>query len=344
MAFIEAVRGKNHVKAIITGGAGSGKTYTSYSLASHLVAKGDPELVREAPLLPGGYQFSRKLARKIAVIESENRSREYAGGRPFWYDVEELTSFGPSIWAQALTEARKRGYEAVILDSFSDEWRGRGGCLSLAEENKGSGIQAWKVVKEAHWRLIEAFQNYPGHILITARSKPGIDIEDQVDPRSGKIKKVPVARGLMPIQEEEFPYRLSFLFDMTSVPERGVVLKVRKSVADNLQNETEIEKPGKELADLLLSWCDSGASDLSLYQTIRERVIKAENKKDLKSVGLEIAASEELLTMREIETLREVYAIVKDELKKIEVKEVPKVEAAVNDSEGPLPADTMALG
>lgn len=315
MGFVEAVRGKNSVKAIVTGGAGSGKTFSSLALASHLVARGDPSLVRESPLIPGGYQFSRKLAQRVAVIESENRSREYAGGRPFWYSVEELTSFGPSMWAEALSAARRRGFEAVVLDSFSDEWRGRGGCLTIVE-SKGSSYAAWKEVKEAHWRLIEALQAYPGHVIVTARSKPGIDIEEQIDPRTGRAKKVPVARGLVPIQEEEFPYRLSFLFDMVSVPERGAVLKVRKSVADTLQNEIEFEKPGKSFADLLLSWCDSEDAELSLYQKFRERLLMAPDKRELKAIGTEIAASADLLTTREAETLREVYEIVLGEIKK----------------------------
>lgn len=315
MSFVEALRTKNAVKAVVTGGAGSGKTFSCLALASFLVAKGDPAFIKENPILPGGFQFSRKLAQRIAVIESENRSREYAGGRPFHYSVEELTVFSPSHWLEALNEARRRGFEAVILDSFSDEWRGRGGCLTIVE-SKGSSYSAWKEVKEAHWRLIEAIQAYPGHVLVTARSKPGIDIEDQVDPRSGKVKKVPVARGLTPIQEEEFPYRLSFLFDMASVPERGAVLKVRKSVADNIQNESEFEKPGKSFADLLLSWCESSSAELSSYQKFRERLLLAGSKSELKEVGAQLANSEADLTRRELETLRELYVLVQEELKK----------------------------
>lgn len=339
MAFVKAVRGKVNVKAIITGASGSGKTFTSLSIASHLVAKGDPTLVKENPMLPGGYKFSEKLAGKIAVIESENRSQEYAGGRPFWFSVEELTNFSTSNWALALSAARKQGFEVVILDSFSDEWRGKGGCCSVAE-SKGSTYQAWKDVKEAHWALINEIQNYPGHIIITARSKPGIDIEDAVDPKSGRVRKVPVARGLTPIQEETFPYRLSFLFDMTSLPESGAVLKVRKSVAYNLQNETEHEKPGKAFADLLLSWCDADHSSLNLFQEYRERMLQAGDKKALNVIGKEVAAAEDKLTTRQTETLREIYAIVAEELKK-----VPATPAPVgSENLASFPPDAMPLG
>jgi hypothetical protein len=301
MAFIEVQRGYMPIRGFLGGLPSSGKTFTGLSLLSHLAAEGDPELVRPEPSVPGGFIFSRKLSRLVAVIESENRSREYAGGRPFWYSGEELNTFGPGEWIAALREARRRGFRAVLLDSLTDEWRGRGGCLSQAEE-KGGKYSDWKPVKELHWKLIEEIQAYPGHVLATLRSKPGIVVKVPEGEKRAKVEKTPPE----PIQEAEIAYRLSFYFEMSQSAERGAVMRVAKSVAPQLPAEAEIDHPGAQVAAALLKWCHEG-DQLPAFDFFRQRILVAGTIAELEAIGRELAGATAKLTIRELATLRELY-------------------------------------
>lgn len=284
MAIIIADRSTTYVKAILTGAPGGGKSWTALNLASYLASHGEPP--------------SPSLAKKVCLIESENRGREYAGGRPFYFSIEELTNFSPDDWMRSIQEAKRLGFTALVLDSLSDEWRGRGGCSALAEE-KGGTYAAWGHVKLQHWRLIEAIQDYPGHVLVTVRSKPGIDLEIV------NGKRVPVARGLEPIQEDGFCYRLSHSWDMVSIEGRGAVLKVRKSVAPSIPMEGEYEKPGREFAQLLLDWCRVDNEKPSASAGFRDRFAAAGSKEEVGQIGLEVKASMDKLTQREVVWLRE---------------------------------------
>lgn len=298
MAFIKAERGEIFVKAVIAGCAGSGKSYTAINLATFLAA------YTEGIAKPGdnslAMYFPEVLSGVVAVIESENRAREYAGGKPFEYSVEELVEYGPNHWSKALEEARKAGFRAVVLDSMSDEWRGRGGCLQLVEE-LGGKFDAWGSVKKAHWNLIEQIQNYPGHVLITVRSKTGIEIED----RGGK--KVAVKTPPTPIQEEEFPFRFSHYFEMFfNETSRSPELHVVKTVANTIASGEVYDRPGRELADRLFQWCAQENSAPSQFKITRGLLKSAKTTEDLSAIGVSIKNNLSKYTLREVAILREV--------------------------------------
>ena len=299
MGFIEADRGEVFVKAVLAGTPGTGKTYTALKLASLLAAHSEGiDLLRvgESEL-----SFPRVLARSVAVIESENRAREYAGGKPFHYSAEELVDYGPEQWSRALDEARRAGFKAVILDSMSDEWRGRGGCLQLVE-SKGGAFNAWAEVKRAHWALIEQIQNYPGHVLITVRSKAGIEIVE--DPNSKR--KVPVRTAPSPIQEDEFPYRFSHYWEMVyDDHEKSPTLVVSKSVAPNVPIGCAYARPGLDFAKLLIDWCASEGAQPSEFKISQSLLRDARSREDVGSISKGIAANLGAYTIREIASLRE---------------------------------------
>ena len=303
MGFVKANRERAFLKAIVQGPPGSGKSWTALELASWLVS--------------GSYRGPDNAGR-VAVIDSEGRAREYAGGTPFWFSLEEPESFGPDKWIAALQEARRLGFGVVILDSLSDEWRGRGGVLEQADQAKGEGVnsfRAWGPLKAAHWRLVEEILAFPGHVLITLRSKLEYSLEEVPGQRGKQV----VCRGLAPITEDELPYRFPFIFELSTEGEAeaaGPVLRVRKSVAASLPVGSLWPRPGRDLAKKIEEWIGTPGSVVpSVFLSWRAKIAEASTKADLDvaAIGLRKAAAE--LTEREVARLREVFAARKAEFK-----------------------------
>lgn len=78
----------------LIGPAGSGKTYSALTLATHLVPDG-----------------------RIALIDSERGSASKYADRFNFDVVEELTTFHPHRHIQAIHDAQTAGYDVLIIDS-----------------------------------------------------------------------------------------------------------------------------------------------------------------------------------------------------------------------------------
>src|SRR5262245_24721634 len=108
--FRPAVRSEIRLLLALSGGTGSGKTYSAMRLASGLA--GD---------------------KNFAVIDTENgRASMYAD--QFKFDVGELAApFTPDAYLEAIIAAEKAGYGVILVDSMSHEWAGEGGILDMQE-------------------------------------------------------------------------------------------------------------------------------------------------------------------------------------------------------------------
>jgi KaiC/GvpD/RAD55 family RecA-like ATPase len=95
MPFKKAIKHNALLRMAIAGIAGSGKTYTSLTLATAL-ANGSP----------------------VALIDTEHGSAsKYAD--TFQFDVLELSNFNPQNYIDAIHEAEQAGYAVLIIDSLS---------------------------------------------------------------------------------------------------------------------------------------------------------------------------------------------------------------------------------
>lgn len=114
------------------------------------------------------------------------------------FNVLELTApFSPEKFIEAIKTCEDAGMEAIIIDSVSHEWEGKGGCLEINDDLakskfKGNTWAAWSEVTPRHQKFIEAIVQSKAHIITTSRSKTDTAIVD------GKPKKV----GIKDIQRE----------------------------------------------------------------------------------------------------------------------------------------------
>lgn len=227
--FKPAVKHRVPLRIGLLGPPGSGKTYTALQLAKHLGAK------------------------KIAVLDTERGSASlYSNVVPF--DTCELESFEVQKYLDAIDFAAKHGYDALIIDSLSHAWAGKGGMLEFVDavakrQRNPNSYTAWREATPLHNQLVDAMLGYPGHVLATMRTKVEYVLEED-----GRGKKVPRKIGLAPVQREGLDYEFSIVMEMDH-ENTGVVTKTRCSALRN----AVIPMPGRQMAETILAWLNDGA-------------------------------------------------------------------------------------
>ncbi len=225
-SFQPAVKTQARLRLALIGPAGSGKTFTGLTLASHL---GD----------------------KVAVIDTEHGSAaKYAD--LFQFDTVALTEFSPEAYVALLSEAAKAGYDVALIDSLSHEWKW---CLDevdnvIARTNNRNSYAAWKHITPRHNALTEAILQSPLHVIATMRSKMDYVLEEDE-----KGKKVPRKVGMAPVQRDGVEYEFDLIGDL-DVDNTLVVSKTR---CPDLAGKV-IRKPGVELAEALKVWLGTGTA------------------------------------------------------------------------------------
>ena len=244
VSFVKATKKQAKLRLALEGPAGFGKTYTGLTLA-------------------------RELGGRTAFVDTEAGSAsKYA--HLFDFDVIELAPpFHPDRAVEAIGAAVAAGYDTVIVDSLSHFWQGDGGLLNVVDDiartkYRGDSHRAWKDGGEIEQRLINAILRSPIHVIGAMRTK-----KDYIRVEEGGKTKIRAA-GTKTIQREEF----DFEFDLVGRFDVPSVLTILKSRCDTLPPETIIDKPGKDLADKLKAWLDSGEKDEAL-----ERPSAADKKK-----------------------------------------------------------------
>jgi hypothetical protein len=74
--------------------------------------------------------------------------------------------------------------EVIIIDSITQEWEGKGGCLEI-QESLGGKYQDWAKVTPRHRAFIEAILQSTCHLISTVRRKQDYDM---VKDGNGKTK------------------------------------------------------------------------------------------------------------------------------------------------------------
>ena len=227
-AFKKATKSKAKLRISIFGPSGSGKTYTSLLIASAL---GGP----------------------VALIDTERGSASKYAGDVADFDALELTSYEPAKYIRAIGEAAKERYPVLVIDSLSHAWSGKGGILEQ-KDAKGGRFDAWKELTPQQTDLLEAILAYPGHVIVTMRSKTEY-VLDQVENRSGKMVSTPRKVGLAPVQRQDLEYE----FDVVLRLDADNIAHVEKTRCSSLAG-LSIRHPGAPLAELLTAWLSDGAS------------------------------------------------------------------------------------
>ena len=227
LTFSHASKEQAKARIALTGPSGSGKTYTALVVGT-------------------------ELGKRVALIDTERGSAaKYAD--QFDFDTLQLVTFEPAALVDALAVAADAGYDVLIVDSFSHFWSGAGGILEQvdnAAKRAGSGgsFAGWREARPLERAMFDALLAYPGHVIVTMRTKTEYVVE--TDERG---RKVPRKVGLKPDQREGIEYE----FDIVGDLDHENTLVLSKSRAAPLSGLV-IRKPDARFADAILDWLNAG--------------------------------------------------------------------------------------
>jgi hypothetical protein len=226
--FKRATKSQSKLRFALMGPAGSGKTFTALSVATHLGS--------------------------TAVIDTEHGSASKYGDQ-FAFDVLELTDYHPQQYIDAIRAAGDAGsYDVLVIDSLSHAWNGVGGVLEIVDKatkrsDSKNTFAAWRDATPLHNQLVEALLASPLHLLVTMRSKTEYVLE-----RDERGRMTPRKVGLAPIQREGLEYE----FDVVAEMDMQNTLMVSKTRIPKLNGKV-IPYPGAPLAETLRAWLEDGA-------------------------------------------------------------------------------------
>lgn len=202
ISFRPAKREQVSCLIALAGSSGSGKTFSALKLANGL---------------SGGRPF--------AAIDTESgRMLHYAEGYGFKFEYAPLKEpYTPKVYAEAVMAADAAGYPVIVIDSFTHEWDGIGGCVEMHEDEmermaKGDldkmerfKIAAWQMPKHEHRRLMSRLLQCRAHLIFCLRADNGkIDMVR----KDGKLEVQPKrvlgwASEWIPITEKRFIYEMT---------------------------------------------------------------------------------------------------------------------------------------
>lgn len=235
-----AKRQKVNLRLWVTGASGSGKTATAMKLAHYLSGGTDTE------------------AGNFIVIDTENNSAllyACANGEPvdpnrlhFQFDHVNLgvNEVSPAAMVSVIKQAGELGYKAIVIDSSTHEWKDVLDKKNEKDKQGGNSFVNWADFTKEHDKFVDQIQRPPCHIIVTARAK-----EEYAVTEDRKVKKM----GLQPIQRDTMPYE--FDINILMVNEGDPVAIIQKARSLDLSGRT-FAKPGKELADALITWAQTG--------------------------------------------------------------------------------------
>jgi hypothetical protein len=223
--FKKAERKQAKLRLALAGPSGSGKTYSALLLAMGL----------------GG---------RIAVIDTEHGSASLYADIADFDTLELHAPYSPERYVDAITAAEQAGYSVLIIDSYSHEWTGSGGCLEANEKLahqkfKGNTWAAWNETTPRHRKLTDKILTSSLHIICTMRSKT-----ETVQGEGKKILKL----GMKSEQRDGTDYEFTVVLDLTHDGHTAMASKDRTKLFE--EPELITEDTGRRL----LAWLNSGIS------------------------------------------------------------------------------------
>jgi len=241
--FKKAVRTKLWARVAIYGPSGSGKSYTGLRIATGL---------------------AKKQGSRIAAIDTENRSlTKYA--HIFDIDVCDITDKSIDNLLNVIEYAKNNGYRVLFIDSLTHSWK------ELLEEVDniaskyfgGNSWAAWSKGTPKQNKLINALVNFPGHLIVTMRSKTEWTLGTEV--KNGKEKTKVTRSGTSPEQGKGIEYEFDILLDIS----QNHVAEIQKDRTGKYQDQF-IEKPDEKFGEDLFDWLNSGEIDVPEPEKIPE--------------------------------------------------------------------------
>lgn len=230
--FQRATKTKRKLRLAFFGPSGSGKTYSALAIASG-------------------------MSDRVAVVDTEHYSASlYAD--TFTFDTQTLEQPGIDEIITAITEARE--YDVLIIDSITHPWQELLADIDqLAKAKyKGNTWSAWSDGTPKQKRLIRAITTFPGHLIVTMRSKTEWTTTET---KSGHEQ--PQRVGLAPEQGKGIEYE----FDMLGEVSAEHIVQIIKDRTGKYQDAL-LEKPGPEFGRDLVAWLETGADPEPTYDEL----------------------------------------------------------------------------
>jgi hypothetical protein len=275
VAIRKARRSATKLRLLLDGPSGSGKTYGSL-----LVAKG-------------------MGCQRVIVIDTEQGSSDLYDSLVEFDVIDLAPPFTPEAYIEAIDAAEAAGADCIIIDSISQEWNGKGGCLELVDEIarakfKGNSWSAWSELTPRHRAFVDRILRSSAHIIATARSKTETA---QVDDHG---RKKVVKLGMKVESRDGVEYEFTTVLDIVHDGHFAVASKDRTGLFTGDPKPITVET-GRRLAE----WLAGGtAAPNPLAEQIREFIATAEPER-LKATVKRVDAlvAEGKLTQTEWESL-----------------------------------------
>lgn len=186
--FQKASKSQLKARVAVSGPAGAGKTTAALTLATELVGKDG----------------------SIAVIDTERGSASLYADRFDFLTLDFAPPYDPRRLVEAIDAAERAGVECLIVDSLSHFWSGEGGILEQVDNASGASkfTSGWKEATPRQNRMIEKILSFPGHVIVTLRSKTAY----AVDGSGGKA--IPRKVGQAPVQRDGVEYEFALVLDL----------------------------------------------------------------------------------------------------------------------------------
>ena len=256
--FRRAVREQVPLIIGLSGGTGSGKTFSAMRLAKGM-SQGKP----------------------FCVIDTENgRASHYAD--QFTFDVLDLRApFTPEAYAKAIAAADQARYPVVVVDSMSHVWAGDGGVLDWQEDEltrmagndyarrEACKMAAWIKPKMAHKHMMQALLQVKAHLILCFRAEEKIEMAKVNGKLEVRKKETLIGKdGWVPICEKNVPFEAtcSFLL-LASNPGNPHPIKLQEQHKPFFKPDHAIDEyAGEQLA----KWAKGGKPATPTAETRQE--------------------------------------------------------------------------
>ena len=207
---------------------------------------------------------------KIAIIDTENKSASLYShlGDLNVLSLEE--PYSPERYLKAIKLCEESDVELIIIDSISQEWQGKGGCLEIHEQ-LGGRFNDWAKVTPRHNAFIDAIVQSKCHIITTTRRKVDYSLDQD---SNGKTKVMKL--GMKEITREGFEYELTVNFELLNDKHLVSASKDRTGLFMGKPEFIINSATGKKL----INWCNQGIS----VDKIKEQINSCETLEDLKKI------------------------------------------------------------
>lgn len=215
--------------------------------------KAVPMLLGISSVSGGGKTFSALLVAagiagpsgRVGFIDTENgRGEMYADSPgiikalPRGYDYLRFDPpFSPERYIEHIEAAEKAGITVCVLDSFTHEWEGIGGCTEIAEKNPLGRMPNWSKAKMAHKRMMNRLLTSTMHIILCIRAREKVKMFKRGDlmvVNAAAVESEPqvadkdtiVSLGLQPITEKNAVFELTVSLQLDERTHHAVPIKV----------------------------------------------------------------------------------------------------------------------